>query len=31
LMKSANAYISEFQPNPAYKQKVKSIQEALPH
>jgi hypothetical protein len=31
LMKSANAYISEFQPNPAYKQKVKGIQEALPH
>ena len=25
LMKSANAYISEFQPNPAYKQKVKAF------
>jgi serine/threonine protein kinase len=31
LMKSANAYISEFQPNPAYKQKVQGIQAALPH
>lgn len=31
MMKSANAYISEFQPNPAYKQKVQGIQAALPH
>ncbi len=31
LMKSANAYISEFQPNPAYLQKVKGIRDRLPH
>lgn len=31
MMKSANAYISEFLPNPAYKQKVKGIQDALAH
>jgi serine/threonine protein kinase len=31
LMKSANAYIAEFQPNPAFAQKVKGIRNSLPH
>ncbi|MDB5103080.1 MAG: pknH 4 [Fibrobacteres bacterium] len=31
MVKSANVYISEFQPNAAYQQKVKAIQERLPH
>ncbi|MEO7426751.1 MAG: serine/threonine-protein kinase [Fibrobacteria bacterium] len=30
MMKSANAYIAEFQPNPAYKQKVQGIKDQLP-
>lgn len=29
LMKSANAYIAEFQPNPAYEHKVKDIRNSL--
>jgi serine/threonine protein kinase len=30
LLKSANAYLSEFQPNPAYAQKIQGIKEKLP-
>ncbi|MDB5050445.1 MAG: pknB [Fibrobacteres bacterium] len=31
VLKSANAYISEFQPNEAYQLKVKGIRDRLPH
>jgi serine/threonine protein kinase len=30
LLKSANAYLAEFQPNPAYAQKIRGIKEKLP-
>lgn len=30
LVKSANAYLSEFQPNPAYARKIQGIKEKLP-